>query len=453
MDFGFEGFESSDFDVGIEEVEVRKTKTYDRIWKMSIGGSIDSSPVIRDGIVYFGCCDQNVYAVDISNGQEIWRVKTDGIITDSTPIFHGDVFFIGSFDGKLYAIDSKKGEIIWTFQTGDSIFVSGALGREKFYFGSKDGYVYCITIEGKEAWKFRTGGPVASMPRLYNGRLYVTSYDHNMYCLDAETGKEIWRLTTGDEMVNDVPFCIYKDIIYFASMDSFVYAADVETGKLVWKKKTGNFGNSGGTPTVRKGILYHGSRSGVLYALDPESGKELWQFSAGGAIIDQSYIMYKEQVIFGCEDGNIYAVSNEGKEVWRFKTGGKIYNEPLIHDDLLYFGSWDCNLYCINLETRKEVWRFVTSTKVPSSKPPLNEVFEVQVKKETHIEDAVSEDKYNSKKEEVSLSDYHVTSEYSTTSEYKQKSDYDTSFVILEEVLAFNPDVTRENPLVFQIRV
>ncbi len=61
----------------------------------------------------------------------------------------------------------------------------------------------------------------------------------------------------------------------------------------------------------------------------------------------------------------------------------------------------------------------------------------MEVKKETHTEDAVSEEKYKSKKEEetVSLSDYHITSEYSSGSEYKQKSDYDTSFVMFEGVM------------------
>ncbi len=434
MPFGFEGFDSSGFEAEIEDVEVKKVKTYDRIWKTSVGGSIDSSPVIKDGVVYFGCCDRHVYAVDMKTGQEMWRVKTDGIITDSMPVFHGDTFFIGSFDGKLYAIDSKKAEIIWTFQTGDSIFVSGALEDGKFYFGSKDGYVYCLSIKGKELWRFRTGGPVASMPRLYEGKLYVTSYDHSMYCLDAGTGKEIWRFRTGDEMVNDVPFCLHSGKIFFASMDSFVYAVDIETGKLVWQKKTGNFGNSGGTPTVREGILYHGSRSGVLYAMDPETGEEFWQFRAGGAIIDQSYVLYKGQIIFGCEDGNLYAVSTEGKELWRFRTGGKIYNEPLIHEGRLYFGSWDCHLYCIDIETRKEIWRFATSTLTPSTKPPLNEVFRVEIKKETHIEDAITEEKYKSKRkqESVSLSDYHIESEYSSEPEYRQKSDYDVEMVLSE---------------------
>ena len=71
---------------------------------------------------------------------------------------------------------------------------------------------------------------------------------------------------------------------------------------------------------------------------------------------------------------------------------------------------------------------------VQSYLPPVHAVFSAEIKKETHTEDAISEDRYKSKKkgEAVSLSDYHVASEYSSTSEYKQKSEYDTSFVMFE---------------------
>ncbi len=63
-------------------------------------------------------------------------------------------------------------------------------------------------------------------------------------------------------------------------------------------------------------------------------------------------------------------------------------------------------------------------------------MFKVEIKKETHIEEAVKESKYKKKKEEtVSLSDYHVESEYSSETEYKTKSDYDVQWVLFEGIL------------------
>ncbi len=106
-------------------------------------------------------------------------------------------------------------------------------------------------------------------------------------------------------------------------------------------------------------------------------------------------------------------------------------------DGVLCFGSWDCHLYLADPETGEEIWRFQTSTNKQSFIPEPFECFELEVKKDTGIEEAAEDGKYKKKKEEesVSLSDYHVTSEYSSESEYKQKSDYDTSFVIFEGIM------------------
>ncbi|UCC91901.1 MAG: PQQ-like beta-propeller repeat protein, partial [Candidatus Aenigmatarchaeota archaeon] len=138
----------------------------------------------------------------------------------------------------------------------------------------------------------------------------------------------------------------------------------------------------------------------------------------------------------GAGDGNVYCLSLEGKELWRFKTNGGVYTSVVLIDGALCFGSWDCHLYLADPDTGGEIWRFQTSTNEQSYIPDPFECFEMEVKKDTGIEEAVEDGKYKKKKEEtVSLSDYHVTSEYATTSEYKQKSDYDTSFVMFEGVM------------------
>jgi outer membrane protein assembly factor BamB len=116
--------------------------------------------------------------------------------------------------------------------------------------------------------------------------------------------------------------------------------------------------------------------------------------------------------------------------------GEALYDEAKIFGDLVCFGCRDCNYYALDRTTGKEVWRFQSSNQQISSAPPIQDEYSFVIKKSTHIEDAVSEDKYRKKKtdEVVSLSDYHVASEYATTSEYKQKSDYDTSLVMFEEM-------------------
>ena len=58
MDFGFENTGSgfSDFDVDVEEFVVKRTKDFDRQWRIGFGGSTPFKKV-HDGVVYFGACD------------------------------------------------------------------------------------------------------------------------------------------------------------------------------------------------------------------------------------------------------------------------------------------------------------------------------------------------------------------------------------------------------------
>lgn len=109
---------------------------------------------------------------------------------------------------------------------------------------------------------------------------------------------------------------------------------------------------------------------------------------------------------------------------------------PEYHNGKIYFGSADCKLYCLDALTGEASWIFQTSSIVKSKFAPLYEEYKVEIRHNTHIEDAISEDRYKSKRTDtVSLSDYHVKSEYSTEGDYKKKSEYDTSFVIFEGVL------------------
>lgn len=238
----------------------------------------------------------------------------------------------------------------------------------------------------------------------------------------------------GAEILNEQYNLVHNGKVYFASFDNYLYAVDIETGKEVWRFRTGKYGNSVG-PEIMGDKLIHGSRDGNLFAINPETGEELWRFKAEMGIFS-GILIHENRIYFGCEDGNLYVLDSEGKELWRFRTGGYVYHYPAVWNQTLYFGSWDCHLYAVDLNTHKELWRFATSDSTPAYMPPSRSMFEVRISKETHIEEPVSEDKYKKKKgETVSLSDYHVESEYSTESEYKQKSEYGVGFIMFEHIL------------------
>ena len=64
---------SEDFSVEMGDFMTVKLKKHDRMWKIGPGGSIMQIPVIEDGVVYFGSCNFNMYAVNAETGE----LKTD----------------------------------------------------------------------------------------------------------------------------------------------------------------------------------------------------------------------------------------------------------------------------------------------------------------------------------------------------------------------------------------
>ena len=70
---------------------------------------------------------------------------------------------------------------------------------------------------------------------------------------------------------------------------------------------------------------------------------------------------YLNLVFVGSADGNIYCLdANTSKEVWRFKTKHQVSSSPVVYKDSVYCGSADRNLYCLDYRTGRLKWKFAT---------------------------------------------------------------------------------------------
>lgn len=442
MQFEFEGFETE-----LEDFEVKKVKKFLRNLRIGEGGSFCFT-TMYEGVIYATSGDNYVYAIDGRKGKVIWKFRTSGPNYGS-PSTDGKILAVPSYDYHVYALDIKTGKEVWRFRTGGKVFSQPFVSEDIVVFGSEDTNIYAVEKKtGKLLWKFKTGGESASSPLVHGGMVFTGSCDHNFYCIDAKTGKEIWRFTTGDDVMINRPVVVHKGRVYFPGLDNYLYCLEVKTGNEIWRLRTGKYGNVA-PPSIHNKVIYQPTRDGIIYALSLE-GKELWRFRCGGFV---AKVLIKDDIIyFGSEDHNFYAISaKDGKEIWRFKTGGCIYDEAKIVGDMVCFGGWDCNYYGIDRFTGEDVWRFQSSVQKQSYAAPIAEEYKVEIRKETHSEEPISEEKYKSKKGEiVSLSDYHIESEYSSESEYKQKSDYDVNFMISEPLQA-NPFLNNSDNLVLWI--
>ncbi|UCC92083.1 MAG: PQQ-binding-like beta-propeller repeat protein [Candidatus Aenigmatarchaeota archaeon] len=417
-----------DFDLEISDFGMQKI--YSLSWDHGYGGTVACLPDIDEGVVYFGCDNYYLYALDVETGKEMWKFKAGDCAGNYSPIIGGDIVFFGSYDGYLYALGKKTGKLVWKFKTGGKVVSGVAHSDGKIVFGSRDFYVYCLDFEGIEIWRFRTGGEIISMPTIIDGNVYIGSYDGCMYCIDLGNGKEIWRFRTGGAVGNFGPVNIRGDMIFFGSWDFNMYCLNRHTGKEIWRVRAGRGIMTSGE--IHDGVLYFGAKDG-FHAVNISNGKELWIIKLGYNPHTSHVCVYEDKIYFGggedgYERGVLMCVDKRGKILWEFITNGPCWIGPQIKEGKLVTGSWNCYFYRLDTETGKVIWKFKTGGE-PSKEKVIDhsEVALVTIiTGEGIFEEKDREEKY-SPTPEVQISDnvYVTKSEYSIGSKtYKAETGY-----------------------------
>jgi outer membrane protein assembly factor BamB len=82
-------------------------------WTFDTSGWVWGSPTVADDLAFVGDYMGLVYAVDITDSQEVWRVTLDGPVTTTPAHREGVVFFVTEA-GTVYAFETDSGGSFWT---------------------------------------------------------------------------------------------------------------------------------------------------------------------------------------------------------------------------------------------------------------------------------------------------------------------------------------------------
>ena len=80
--------------------------------QVRIGSAIESSPVVRDGIDYFGAWNGRIYALDLRTGRLRWSTPSGYKITSSAAL-QGRRLYIGDYGGRLLGLETRTGKVLF----------------------------------------------------------------------------------------------------------------------------------------------------------------------------------------------------------------------------------------------------------------------------------------------------------------------------------------------------
>jgi hypothetical protein len=203
-------------------------------------GQIWSTPLVIDGIIYFGDLAHNVHAVSTVDCSLLWEAPADveGAIM-ATPIMVQGTLYFGSFDRAFYSADPQTGAVTQLFQGEDWFWASPASDGNLIYAPNIDGKLYAYDIgRGSVAWIYDQEGdtqPMLSPPAIVDNSIVIAS-DRGIVTLLDTNGSRLDDSGSGADRVR-APITVVGNMVYVHWVDEVVTAYEVNRGNLdkVWE--------------------------------------------------------------------------------------------------------------------------------------------------------------------------------------------------------------------------
>lgn len=148
-------------------------------------------PIVADGRVFIATHAGNLYALQATNGEPIWRFTSEAPFLQSPAIADG-VVVVASAGGGLVALDAATGVARWRVAL-DSFAASPTIADGRVFIGSRNGRFFSVALaDGAVLWQAELGAPVRQTAAASDGRVWATAEDLRVRCFVAATGRLRW---------------------------------------------------------------------------------------------------------------------------------------------------------------------------------------------------------------------------------------------------------------------
>ncbi len=166
--------------------------------------------------------------------------------------------------------------------------------------------------------------------------------------------RKLWRYT-GRPLLEFPPIFV-GGRLYFVDNSGYARALEADTGRVLWKRRIGRL-NASSPAYSRHRIYIVNLVPGHIVKLDAKNGKIVWKKSLPGRA-ESSPVIVGRTVYFGCENGELFAVSTISGDVrWSTPLGGAIKSAPAYHRGTLYVGDYGGYMNAVDAKTGALKWQ------------------------------------------------------------------------------------------------
>lgn len=239
---------------------------------------------VYGNVAYLTSQSNNVYAINIKNGELLWNIKFDDKITTWPEINKGKYLLIGTLK-KSTMVNAKTGKIVWQKETDSNVVCSMVSG----------GF-----INKKISHEFLGNGTIISR--------------------DANSGEIIQN----SQIIDNISTCpvFWKSFAFVSSSDGNFALVSLKSHKIIYEKS--NFGDPNFLPVLVSKFsgfipdwlnifppdLFMVDMDGNIKKINAYSGKVKWTYVVEAPIVN-NISFYKSKIYFSTVNGVIYKLNSK----------------------------------------------------------------------------------------------------------------------------------------------
>ncbi len=203
-------------------------------------------------------------------------------------------------------------------------------------------------------------------PIIIDSTVIITNLRGELYMFNALTGKRLGWVSLGEGIHGSPVFEGSVAYVAAANTRESLIAYDVVEGKALWKR---DYGDIEVTPLLLDNKLYFGTTAGAFFCVERFQGEREWSFrlpdNRKRKGIRSSAVAFENVIIFGAEDGNVYALdAKTGRELWSYDTGSPIFASPAICNGVVFVGNMAGRFFALDAKTGTELWHTFTGAAI-----------------------------------------------------------------------------------------